>query len=128
MRDVLEDAVVGRVVIFQDYWRYKRALCLLIGTGSGPERESVRIVGRPKPGGGFVLNYIHSYDPNQGNGAKAYAFLRRKYGGMIEVREITSQAGLAFNMAMRTRGMVSKMEVDIPNHTADSELASGPSF
>lgn len=116
------DPVVGKVVFFRDYWRNKPATCVLVGEGSGPQGESVRIVGKPVRGGGFAVNWIISYDREQGNARKAYEFLVREYDGEIVAREVRSEEGLAFHLAMKARGLVSEIESELPQEDRQSPV------
>lgn len=110
---VTEDPVVGTVRTFKDSWRGRKALCILIGDGDGPEGERVRLVGNPIRGGGFAVSYIHSYDECRGDAARSYEYLARTYGGGIRALEVTSPEGLGFNMKMQERGIVTSIEVAI---------------
>jgi hypothetical protein len=110
---VTEDSIVGTVRTFRDGWNSRKALCILIGNGSGPQGESVRLVGNPVRGGGFAVSYIHSYDPGRGDAAAAYEYLARAFGGGIRALDVTSPEGLAFNMEMKARGIVTTIDVGI---------------
>jgi hypothetical protein len=108
------DPVVGPVVSFPDFWRGRKATCLLIGEGEGPEGESVRVVGHAKKGQGFTVCYVHSYDQDIGNGERAYRYLLRAFGAPLDAVEVTSEAGIAFNRKMVASGVLSSMVVDLP--------------
>ncbi|NTF17532.1 hypothetical protein G6L37_03915 [Agrobacterium rubi] len=108
----VEDPVVGKVRTFRDTWRGRAALCLLVGEGSGPQDEAVRIVGKPVRGGGFTVNWVISYDPGSGNARRAYEFLVREYGGDIRAMEVRSETGIGFHQAMKDLGLVSVIEID----------------
>ncbi len=111
--NVAEDPIVGTVRTFQDSWRGRKALCILIGGGSGPQGESVRLVGNPVRGGGFTVSYVKSYDPGCGHARAAYEYLVRAYGGGIRAKEVRSDEGIAFHRTMAERGIVTSMEIDV---------------
>lgn len=111
--NIKEDPIVGTVRTFIDGWNGRKALCILIGEGSGPEGESVRLVGNPVRGGGFAVNRVHSYDEGRGDAAQSYEYLVRTFGEGIRALDVTSPEGLAFNMKMQARGIVTSIEVGI---------------
>jgi hypothetical protein len=111
--DITEDPVVGTVRTFQDSWRGRKALCMLVGDGDGPQGESVRIVGNPVRSGGFTVSYVKSYDPGHGHARAAYEYLVRTYGGGIRAKEVRSREGIGFHRAMAECGLVTSMEIDV---------------
>jgi hypothetical protein len=116
--NVAEDPIVGTVRTFQDSWRGRKALCVLVGDGSGPQGESVRIVGNPVRGGGFTVSYVKSYDPGRGHARAAYEYLVRTFGGGIRAKEVRSDEGIGFHRAMAERGIVTSMEIDVSDERA----------
>lgn len=116
--DISDDDVVGTVRRFRDSWRHRPALCLLIGEGSGPQGESVRIVGNPVRSGGFTVSYVKSYDPGLGHARAAYEYLVRAYAGGIRAKEVRSEDGIGFHRAMAERGIVTSMEIDVSENKA----------
>jgi hypothetical protein len=111
-RTRLEDTEVGHAVIFADYWRGKKAVCVLVGTGSGPEGESVRIVGIPHRKGGFTVSYVHSYEGERGNARRAYEFLARHFGQPLKATEITSEEGVVFHRHLLNEGVLTAISVE----------------
>ncbi|MBY3432985.1 hypothetical protein HFN89_02175 [Rhizobium laguerreae] len=111
-RTRLEDAEIGQAVLFGDYWRGKKATCVLVGEGSGPEGESVRIVGTPLRKGGFLVAYVHSYEKEKGNARRAYEFLARHFGRPLKATEITSDAGIGFHRHLLQEGVLASISVD----------------
>lgn len=107
---------VGRVVQFTDTWRGRRATCLLLGEGLGPEGESVRIVGFPQPGEGFTVAYVKSYSPGLGNGRLAYRYLTELFGAPLDVIEIGSEDGIGFHRHLLDDGLVASISVDRPGY------------
>lgn len=103
------DSEVGSVVCFVDQWRGRRALCLLIGEGSGPQDEAVRIVGRPRKPDGFTVSWVMSYDPGMGNARRAYEYLLRTYGGDLRAEEVRSSEGMDFHQKMVEAGIVAEV-------------------
>jgi hypothetical protein len=88
---------------FDDSWRGRPARCLLMGQGSGPEGEAVRIVGRAVRDG-FSVYYVRSYEPEQGHAEATYRYLRQRFGP-LHIREAAGpDAG--FHEAMRAKGLV----------------------
>lgn len=116
--NVAEDPIVGTVRTFRDSWRGRKALCILIGIGSGPEGESVRIVGNPVRGGGFTVSYVKSYDPGRGHARAAYEYLVMTFGGGIRAKEVRSDEGIGFHRAMAERGIVTSLEIDVSEERA----------
>lgn len=116
--EITEDDIVGTVRKFRDSWRGRPALCLLVGEGGGPQGESVRVVGNPvRGGGGFTVSYVRSYEPGHGNAARVYEYLSRTYGG-VHAKEVRSAEGLGFHRTMAERGIVTSMEVEVPEQKA----------
>lgn len=111
--DVVNDPIVGVVRSFRDSWRNRPAMCHLVGEGSGPQQESVRIVGKPVRGGGFTAFYVISYDCGQGNARRAYEYLAKIYQGPVRAKEVRSEEGIGFHRAMMEAGIVSEMDVDL---------------
>jgi hypothetical protein len=111
-RTRLEDGVIGHAVVFDDWWNKKKALCLLVGSGSGPEGESVRIVGNPIRNGGFTVSYVRSYDEGSGNAKGAYQFLSRHFGSPLKAVEIVSEDGIGFHRRLLEQGILASIEVD----------------
>lgn len=89
---------------FADEWRGKPALCFLFGEGPGPDGEAVRIVGRSTKSG-LCIYYAHSYEKLQGNAARAYRFLKERFG-RLEAREVRSEEGKAFHRRMLDLGVI----------------------
>ncbi|MDW9478608.1 hypothetical protein GOB57_07815 [Sinorhizobium meliloti] len=112
VRKRIEDDVVGKVYMFADSWRCKRAVCLLIGSGPGSEGEAVRIVGRPLRSGGFEVSYIRSYEPGVGHARRAYEFLGRHYGMPLNVREIVSEEGIGLHRHLLAEGVIAGIDVE----------------
>ncbi|MCS4090060.1 hypothetical protein [Rhizobium sp. BK176] len=111
-RTRLEDTEVGHAVLFPDYWRGKKAICVLVGTGGGPEGESVRIVGTPHRKGGFTVSYVRSYEGESGNARRAYEFLARHFGQPLKATEITSEEGVGFHRHLLLEGVLAAISVE----------------
>jgi hypothetical protein len=112
-RIVTVDPEVGQVVEFIDSWNGRRASCLLVGEGPGPEGESVRLVGYERGAGGFAICYVRSYEPGSGNAAAAYRYLLRERGELVGL-DVATEEGLGFNRRMLEAGVLSRMQVTIP--------------
>lgn len=116
--NIAEDPIVGTVRTFRDSWRGRKALCVLIGDGGGPEGESVRIVGNPVRGGGFTVSYVKSYDPGHGHARAAYEYLIMTFGGGIRAKEVRSDEGIGFHRHMAEQGIVTSLEIDVSGERA----------
>lgn len=111
-RTILKDDEIGHAVVFSDWWNGKKALCLLVGTGSGPEGECVRIVGNPIRSGGFTVSYVRSYDAGSGNAKRAYQFIARHFGSPLKAIEIASEEGVGFHRHLLQEGILASIKVD----------------
>lgn len=111
-RTTLKDDEIGHAVVFDDWWNEKRALCLLVGSGSGPEGECVRIVGKPIRNGGFTVSYVRSYDEGNGNAKRGYQFLARHFGSPLMAIEIVSEDGVGFHRRLLEEGILASIDVD----------------
>jgi hypothetical protein len=120
-RTTLEDNGIGKVILFADWWRNKKAHCLLVGTGSGPEGESVRIVGNPIRNGGFTVSYVRSYDEGNGNARRAYEFLARHFGYPIKVVEVVSEKGIGFHRHLMEESVISSMKVELEGYDPQTD-------
>lgn len=120
--------VVGKVVHFPDYWRHRKALCILLGDGPGAEGELVRVVGFPGRKGGFTVAYVKSWVPEQGNARRAYEYLADIFGQPLRAVEIVSEEGIGFHRRLLSEGVLSSITVERPGYDPDTgELLSIPS-
>lgn len=117
-RTKLVDDGIGHAVMFDDWWNDKRALCLLVGTGSGPEGECVRIVGHPVRKGGFTVSYVRSYNEGHGNAKRAYQFLVRHFGSPLKAVEIVSEDGIGFHRRLLEEGVLASIKVERQGYDA----------
>lgn len=111
-----DDHSVGSVIEFRDQWCGRTAMCLLIGSGSGPEGESVRIVGRPIRGSGFTVHYVRSYEGGIGNARRAYEYLVIRFGHPLSAVEIVSQEGIGFHKHLLAEGILSAIKVELDGY------------
>ncbi len=114
------DAIVGKVVQFQDYWRQRKAQCLLLGTGPGPEGELVRVVGFPGRKSGFTVAYVRSWVPEEGHARRAYLYLLERFGQPLKAVEVVSETGIAFHRKLLAQGILSSIHVEVPGYDPET--------